>query len=773
MNILIVEENLEEAQALCAMLHQRGFESNHALTVEQALISLGRTKIDAILLNAYPRHCGAGVDAFYRIQTNSAGIPIVVFIPENDQELALRLVKDGAQDCLLKGVASDDSVARCLQYAVERNRVEVALRNGEERLKVILENSYDAFISMDAKRLITDWNRQAEKTFGWSKTEALGQKLSFIVPQHLRRQYLRDIEEFFSTNDGHLLKTSKELVARHKNGTEFPIELTIFRVKEDAHYIFCTFVRDISEQKRSSHALELLIQERTRKLVISNEELHQFAKIAAHDLQEPLRTIQGFAKLLSENCREKLDSDGKEFIEYILDGVNRMQVLIQSVLAHSQIPTESSLHSVTDCNLIFEEVMRNLSASFSESLASVEVGTLPNVAVERTQVIQLFQNLLSNSIKYRGDSPLQISIKAEANANEWLFSFADNGIGIDPKYAGEVFDMFSRLNGKVKYPGAGVGLAICKKIVTTHGGNIWVDSKLGQGSIFLFTLPAVSKGRKTKMTNTIEILLAEDTPSDVRLTQEALKHSTFKYNLVTKSDGVEAIEYLKELQNAGEKLPDIMLLDLNMPRMNGHEVLAELSKDMVLREIPVVLLTVSEREEDIMEALHSKMNYYIAKPVTGEKLSTLVNAIHQLQHTEQSGKRTYSNEESHIRLVLAGNPHTSEIALRKLSDDPSDRVRSRVAENTRLPLEIFLKLVTDPSVEVRISVGENPMAPDEILELLSKDSSEDVRLAIASISTIPLHLLKALAADDNMYVAGAAKKTLEEVEAKVAMRKPS
>ncbi|HIN65037.1 MAG TPA: PAS domain S-box protein, partial [Candidatus Obscuribacterales bacterium] len=117
---------------------------------------------------------------------------------------------------------------------MERNRVEVALRNGEERLKVILENSYDAFISMDAKRLITDWNRQAEKTFGWSKTEALGQKLSFIVPQHLRRQYLRDIEEFFSTNDGHLLKTSKELVARHKNGTEFPIELTIFRVKEDA-----------------------------------------------------------------------------------------------------------------------------------------------------------------------------------------------------------------------------------------------------------------------------------------------------------------------------------------------------------------------------------------------------------------------------------------------------------------------------------------------------------------------------------------------------------
>lgn len=272
------------------------------------------------------------------------------------------------------------------------------------------------------------------------------------------------------------------------------------------------------------------------------------------------------------------------------------------------------------------------------------------------------------------------------------------------------------------------------------------------------------------MLNSIEILLVEDTPSDVRLTQEALKHSNFQYSLTVKNDGVEALEYLRELKSSGSKLPDIMLLDLNMPRMNGHEVLTELSKDATLKGIPVVLLTVSERQEDILDALRSKMNYYIAKPVTGEKLSTLINAIHELQKNESTENKPRSNEELHIRLVLAGNPHTSEVALKKLSDDPSERVRSRVAENANLPLEIFLKLVTDSSIDVRTSIGENPNAPDEILELLSKDSSDDVRLALSTNSAIPLRLLTVLSEDDNMFVASSAKRTLESIDSKTAAK---
>lgn len=273
------------------------------------------------------------------------------------------------------------------------------------------------------------------------------------------------------------------------------------------------------------------------------------------------------------------------------------------------------------------------------------------------------------------------------------------------------------------------------------------------------------------MTNAIEILLVEDTPSDVFLTEEVLRNATFKYFLNVKKDGVDALDYLKEAKNSpAGKLPDIVLLDLNMPRMNGRELLAEISNDAVLRDIPVVLLTVSEREEDIIDALRSKMNYYVVKPLTGDKLPILINTILELQRQECTQEKAYSDEEIHIRLVLAGNPHTSEIAMQKLSEDPNERVRSRLAENPRLALEIVLKLVTDPSDEVRSSLGENPNLPFEVFELLARDASDDVRLALSANSLLPAHLLEALAKDDNMFVASSAQKTLQNIKEDVIVR---
>lgn len=269
------------------------------------------------------------------------------------------------------------------------------------------------------------------------------------------------------------------------------------------------------------------------------------------------------------------------------------------------------------------------------------------------------------------------------------------------------------------------------------------------------------------MSTVIEILLVEDSPSDVILTEEALKLAKFGYELKVKNDGVQALDYLNDLKKSQDgKLPDIILLDLNMPKMNGHEVLLELSRDEVFRGIPVVLLTVSDRDDDILDALRSKMNYYIAKPVTDEKLSTIINSIHALQSSGQ-GTGTFSNDETHIRLVLAGNPHTSAVALRQLADDSNERVRSRVAENVNLPLDIFQKLVRDPSVEVRTSVGENRKAPKEVYELLSRDESDDVRLALSTNQNLPVHLLQAMAEDDNIFVSESAKKTIASVKSKV------
>lgn len=267
------------------------------------------------------------------------------------------------------------------------------------------------------------------------------------------------------------------------------------------------------------------------------------------------------------------------------------------------------------------------------------------------------------------------------------------------------------------------------------------------------------------MDNNIEILLVEDTPSDIRLTQEALKRSGLHYNLSIANDGVEAMEMLNDLKTSKDKrLPDIILLDLNMPRKNGHEVLADIKADEKLRSISVILLTVSQRDEDVMEALKLKMNYYLAKPVTAAKVSVLIKAICELQSEEKQvsgGKR--GDDEIHVRMVLAGNPHTSPAILRKLAEDENVRVRSRVAENAETPDDIMMRLASDDNTDVRISVSENPKVSLAVMELLAKDSSEDVRMGLAGNPNMPAHILSMLAGDENTFVAAEATKTIQAV----------
>jgi CheY-like chemotaxis protein len=267
------------------------------------------------------------------------------------------------------------------------------------------------------------------------------------------------------------------------------------------------------------------------------------------------------------------------------------------------------------------------------------------------------------------------------------------------------------------------------------------------------------------MENNIEILLVEDTPSDIRLTQEALKRSELTYTMAVANDGVEAMDYLNQLKaskDASKRLPDLILLDLNMPRKNGHEVLADIKADKDLRHIPVVLLTVSQRDEDVMEALKLKMNYYIAKPVTAQKLSILVKAIYELQK-DFGTEYSHSNEETHVRMVLACNPHTAPSILEKLATDADYRIRERVAENPETPAELLIKLSNDEHAEVRLAVSENPQASTAMLERLAKDPNEDVRLYLAGNPRVPSNILTMLAEDENTFVASSANKTLADV----------
>jgi signal transduction histidine kinase len=236
---------------------------------------------------------------------------------------------------------------------------------------------------------------------------------------------------------------------------------------------------------RTSQALEQSVAELTR----SNADLQQFAYVASHDLQEPLRMVASYTQLLAKRYKGKLDTDADEFISYAVEGANRMQQLIKDLLAYSRVTTQRTAYEPTECTPALAAALNNLHMAIQKQQAAVTHDPLPTVVADSTQLTQLFQNLISNAIKFRGDQPPRVHLSAVRKENEWVFAVRDNGIGVDPQYADRIFVIFQRLHTSADYPGTGIGLALCKKIVERHGGRIWVDSHPGQGATFYFTLP--------------------------------------------------------------------------------------------------------------------------------------------------------------------------------------------------------------------------------------------------------------------------------------------
>ena len=227
----------------------------------------------------------------------------------------------------------------------------------------------------------------------------------------------------------------------------------------------------------------------------SNVELEQFAYVASHDLQEPLRMVSSYVQLLANRYGDELDQDAKEFIHFAVDGATRMQVLIDDLLRYARVATQGVTFEPTDCNAVVGRVLADLDAVIKGSGAEVVCDSLPTMEVDASQLGQLFQNLIGNAVKFHGQDPPTVRIEANRRAGNWLFSVSDNGIGIDPRHKDRIFEIFSRLHGRGDYPGTGIGLAVCKKIVERHGGRIWVVSEPGTGSTFNFTMPQESVGQ--------------------------------------------------------------------------------------------------------------------------------------------------------------------------------------------------------------------------------------------------------------------------------------
>jgi PAS domain S-box-containing protein len=329
-------------------------------------------------------------------------------------------------------------------------------------------------------------NLQAEKQFGYRRDELVGQEVKNIIPdgfaERLIADDLRSAEDALAQQIG----TGIELTGRRKDGSEFPIEIMLSPLESTEGILVTAAIRDISVRKSSEERLVKTVGELKR----SNDELQQFAYVASHDLQEPLRMVASYTQLLAQRYKGRLDSDADEFIAYAVDGSNRMQGLIKDLLAYSRTGTNGkALHKISSENAL-KEALTNLRATIEESSAVVTHDSLPAITMDETQLVQLFQNLVGNAIKYRTPEVPHVHVSAAKNGgNEWIFCVRDNGMGIAPQYFERIFIIFQRLHGREEFMGTGIGLAICKKIVERVGGRIWVESQPENGSTFFFSVP--------------------------------------------------------------------------------------------------------------------------------------------------------------------------------------------------------------------------------------------------------------------------------------------
>ena len=362
----------------------------------------------------------------------------------------------------------------------------------EEKFRNLAEAANDAILSANSCGKIVYFNPAAERIFSYSPTEIIGQPLTILMPERFRDPHRQGLDRFLRTGEARVIGKTVELAGRRKDGTEFPLELSLSSWKTREDTFFTAILSDITERKKSEEALkhQEARERRSVELKRSNDELQQFAYIAAHDLQEPLRMVASYTQLLAKRYKGRLDSDADEFIAYAVDGAHRMQLLIGDLLAYCRVGTTGKELRETSSEAALEQALLNLEGAIQESGVVVTHDPLPTVIADGAQLVQLFQNVVGNAIKYRSAELPRVHVSAKKNGgNEWIFSMRDNGLGIDPKYFEKIFVMFQRLHGREEFSGTGIGLTVCKKIAERHGGRMWVESEPGKGSTFYFALP--------------------------------------------------------------------------------------------------------------------------------------------------------------------------------------------------------------------------------------------------------------------------------------------
>ncbi|NGZ05361.1 MAG: PAS domain S-box protein [Magnetococcales bacterium] len=395
----------------------------------------------------------------------------------------------------------------------EARNAAMRLARSEEKFRMLMESARDAILVADAESgLILDANRMAATLLQRPVTELIGMHQSQLHPPEERERYRETFHAQVLAGGGFVTN----VCVINSLGARIPVEINAGVIRLGEQRVIQGIFRDVTERQQAEQALrwamdsltveiaerkrveealrqlndslEKRVAERTLELERSNRDLQQFAHVASHDLQEPLRQVSGFAQLLARRYQGQLDAKAEQFIDYMVEGTQHMQELIEALLSFSRVQTHGGPLAEISCERVLDQVMRNLATAIAQSGATITRDRLPDIRADSFQLVRMFQNLISNAIKFRGAELPRIHVGVEEIEGFWRFSVRDNGIGIAERHRERIFIIFQRLHTRATHPGTGIGLAICKRIAERHGGTIWVESEPGQGSVFYFTI---------------------------------------------------------------------------------------------------------------------------------------------------------------------------------------------------------------------------------------------------------------------------------------------
>ncbi len=535
--VLLVEDDpadAEFARRALSQAKQAKFDLCWAADLTDAFERLSGGQFDVVVLDLGLPAC-SGLESLELFRERNREIPIVVLTGLRDEHMALQALEQGAQDHLVKGHLTADGLIRSIRYAIQCQRLQAtiqrqlefqagapeftpsakdgagrivgiaqiareisefwhinqSLQDSESRTRAILETAVDAIITIDEHGLIESLNPATERLFGYRAAELIGRNVNVLMPAPYRDEHDGYMHRFLATGERKVFGVEREVVGQHQDGTTFPMRLAVSELKLGGRRMFTGIARDISDYKR---ALDSLAQQATDlrrandDLEYVNQELKQFAYAASHDLKEPLRMVISYCQLLDLEYREQLDDEGRKYLHFASDGARRMQRLIDDLLAFSSVGITNEPLEPIELRAALDDALLNLEAAIQESGARIEVGPLPTVPGHRTSLTLLFQNLIGNAIKFHGKRLLIIRVACAASDAGWELTIADNGIGIEPQYHERIFGLFQRLHTRDEYPGTGIGLATCKRIVERHGGRIWATSQPGLGTTMYLAL---------------------------------------------------------------------------------------------------------------------------------------------------------------------------------------------------------------------------------------------------------------------------------------------